>query len=268
MQRILAYLVVLIISTSVESQDLYYVTLVRGIVKRENGSVLKTGDQLVPNAKLYFSDKTCRLLLLHPKKGRFLLEAKQTNTTNRGEIILFLQNQLQFQNQTFQLSSRGVQESFEQFFSIRTSDNARLLFIGDMRFDLHNSGYTTSDSLNKFFFLQYVSENGQAVNHKLSTFRDTLMIPAQSFQINGVLPATHPVWKLGYVKNYALRDIQQIASFEPVLLREEACKKLIEIIMHTIGNNREKIMEEAYLQLSMMYGKPSIENLYFLIDHL
>lgn len=268
MQRILVYLVVLIISTTVEAQDLYYVTLVRGIVKKADGSVLKTGDQLPANAKLNFSDNTCRLLLLHPQKGRFIVEPKQTKSAIRGEMMIFLQDHLQFLTQSFQLSSRGEGENLDQYFSTRTSDSIHLLFIGETRFDLHNSGYETTDSANQFFFLQYVTVNGQAINHKLSSVNDTLLIPEASFQLNGILPGGDQTWKLGYVKNYSRRDIVQIASFKPVFITEEVCKSFLKIIRQKMGNDRNKIMEEAYQELIVLYGKPSVENLYFLIDHL
>jgi len=156
---ILFFLMLYTVTTS--AQDFYYVTVIRGTVKKEDKSILKIGDKLLVDAKLIFVNKDCRLVLLHPQKGRFVLEPEKTAGGPTGELLVFVKNHLHLQMQTLKLSSRGDM-GIDDFFSRRNSDSSNLLFIGNTKFDLKQSGYLQADTINNFFFLQYSAADGQA----------------------------------------------------------------------------------------------------------
>ncbi len=250
------------------AQDQYYVTMIHGTIRKEDKSVLKVGDKLPENAKLLFANKDSRLLLLHPQKGRFVLEADKKNAASPGEFAIFLKNNLHLQNQTLKLSSRG-DVGVDDFFSGKTSDSSHLLFIGDTKFDLHNSGYQLDDPKNNFFFLQYASADGKVYSNRLVIKNDSLIINENSFLFNGtMLPANAEV-KIGYIKHFdSNRELRQINSFRPAFMSAADCKKLLQTIKHTIGGSKEKILEEAYTQLIYLYGKPYIETLSSIFDQL
>lgn len=250
------------------AQDLYYVTVIHGMIRKEDKSVLKIGDKLTGDAKLSFANKDCRLLLLHPQKGRFVLETDKKNAAAPGEFTIFLKNNLHLQTQTLKLSSRG-DIGIDDFFAARTADSPPLLFIGDTKFDLHNSGYQLQDLNNNFFFLQYASDDGKVYSSKLIITNDSLVINENSFLFNGVmLPDNKPI-KIGYIKHFnSDREVKQLTSFKPAFISVADCKKLLQTIKHTIGGSKEKVLEEAYTQLVYLYGKPYIETLSSIFDQL
>ena len=250
------------------AQDYYYVTVIRGVIRKEDRSVLKTGDKLSADAKLLFANKDCRLLLLHPQKGRFILEPGSKEAQSSGEFSLFLKSYLRLQTETVKLSSRG-DVGVDDFFTTRNTEGSRLLFIGDTKFDLNHSGYIITDPDNNFFFLQYIDTEGKVYNNKLLTAHDSLLINETSFLFNESLPADKREVKLAYVKNYnSNREVKQVATFKPVFYSAAECKKLILTTRQTIGGTREKIIEEVYSQLLYLYGKPYIETLNYLFERL
>ncbi|MDB5209715.1 MAG: hypothetical protein JWQ30_542 [Sediminibacterium sp.] len=250
------------------AQDLYYVTVIRGTIKKEDRSVVKVGDKLPENAKLLFANKDCRLVLLHPQKGRFVLEADKKKEAPANEFALFLKNNLHLQSETLKLSSRG-EIGVDEFFSGRKSDSMPLLFIGDTKFDLRHSGYLLDDLANNFFFLQYVAVDGQVLNNKLNIVHDSLVINENSFLAGENQSPGNKNVTLAYMKHYTSnRESRQIHTFKPVFLSERDCKKLLQTIKQTIGGSKEKIIEEAYTQLMYAYGKPYIETLSSLFDQL
>ncbi|MES2330929.1 MAG: hypothetical protein V4539_15105 [Bacteroidota bacterium] len=258
----------IICSVTARAQDLYYVTVIRGTIKKEDRSAVKVGDKLPEKAKLLFANKDCRLVLLHPRKGRFVLEADQKKEAPASEFALFLKNNLHLQSETLKLSSRG-EVGVDEFFSGRKSDSTRLLFIGDTKFDLHHSGYLQDDLTNNFFFLQYVAVDGQALNNKLNIVDDSLVINENSFLGGENQSLENKSVTLAYMKHYkSNREIRQINTFKPVFLSERDCKKLLQTIKQTIGGTKEKIIEEAYTQLMYAYGKPYIETLSSLFEQL
>lgn len=250
------------------AQDFYYVTVIRGAVKKEDKSILKTGDKLLEDAKLIFANKDCRLLLLHPQKGRFVLEPEKISGEPKGELLLFLKNKLHLQTQTMRLSSRG-DIGVDDFFLIKNPDSANLLFIGDTKFDLRYSGYLQADTSNNFFFLQYSAADGKVYNNKLSIMHDSLNFNKSSFLFNGIMPANNRKVKIGYIKDFDHnREIKQIAAFVPIFMSAGDCQKMMGTIKQTIGGSKEKIIEEAYIQLYFLYGKPFIETLNSIFDQL
>ena len=267
MQRIVVLLLFVLFTVNAVAQDVYYVTVIRGTVRKADKSLLKAGDKLEENTRLLFTDKNCRLLLLHPKKGRFVIEADPAKKQVGGEFFLFVKDNIHLQTESIKLSSRG-DIGIDDFFTTRNADSIRLLFIGDTRFDLNGSGYSGADNHNNFFFLQYTGNNGKLYNSKLPVTQDSLCISESSFLFNGTAPVTDYDIKIGYMKQYnsSNRTIKQIGTFKPVFLPDSTCKKLLLTIKKITGGDKEKTIEEAYMELLALYGKPYIEKLNALYD--
>lgn len=269
MQRIIVLLLFLLFTVNAMAQDFYYVTVVRGTVKKADKTLLKTGDKLEGNTRLLFADKTCRLLLLHPKKGRFVIEATEQKAQVGSEFFLYVKDNIHLQTESIRLSSRG-DIGVDEFFTTRNTDGYRLLFIGNTKFDLNGSGYSGADNNNNFFFLQYTDSNGKLYNTKLLVAHDSLHINESSFLFNGEAPDSERDIKIGYIKQYnsSNREIKQIGTFRPVFLSDSACKQLLLTVKQIVGSNKEKVIEETYLELLSLYGKPYIETLNTLYDQL
>lgn len=267
MQRIVVLLCFVLLAAHAIAQDFYYVTVIRGTVRKADKTLLKAGDKLEDNTRLIFADKTCRLLLLHPKRGRFIIEASSQKEQADGELLLFVKGNLHLQTKSIQLSSRG-DIGIDDFFATGHSDSSRILFIGTTRFDLGGSAYAGTDNINNFFFLQYTGNDGKLHNSKLPVTQDSLYINESSFRFNGISPDPDLPVKIGYIKQYNSpnRVISQIGSFKPVFLPDSACKKLLLTLQQILGSNKDKILEEAYSELLTLYGKPYIETLSALYD--
>jgi hypothetical protein len=251
------------------SQDTYFVTFVKGEIKRSNSTKIKVGDKLLSQEKVIFSQKDGRLILLHPQKGRFIIEPLHTQPEPTGEYFVYVQNNLIPNNQTVKLSSRGGGGDLDEFFTVNTSISKSLLFIGDTRVSLDNSKYRIKDPGNDFFFLQYSPAAGKSSTNKLIVLHDSLQLNRSDFVFNGKAPADTEEVKLGFIQNYATeKKVTKISSFIPVFMSLEDCRNILKTIRQTLGNNRGKVIEEAMIELSYNYGKTDRDILGDIYDEL
>jgi hypothetical protein len=226
------------------------------------------GDKLAFQEKVIFSQKDGRLILLHPQKGRFIIEPLHTQPEPSGEYFVYLQNNLFPNNQTVKLSSRGGGD-LDEFFTTNPSVSKSLLFIGDARISLDNSEYRINDPVNDFFFLQYSPAGGKPSSNKLIVLHDSLLLNRSDFIFNGKAPADSEEVKLGFMQNYATdKKVTRINSFIPVFMSTEDCKNILRTIQLTIGKNKDKVIEEAMTELYYNYGKPDRNLLGDIYDEL
>ena len=72
MKHLIILFFLLLYTVGASAQDFYYVTVMRGMIRKEDRSVLKMCDKILLDEKLIFSDRNCRLVLLHPRHGRLV----------------------------------------------------------------------------------------------------------------------------------------------------------------------------------------------------
>lgn len=238
------------------SQETYYVTLVKGEIKRANAVKIKVGDKLLYKDKVIFSRKDGRLILLHPQKGRFIIEPVNAQPEPSGEYLVYLQDNFLPNKQTIKLSTRGDAD-LDEYFTTNASINSNLLLIGDIRISLDNAKYRISDPNNDFFFLQYSPVSGKSSSNRLSVQQDSLQLNRSDFIFNGRTPSDSEEVKLGFVQNYSTdKKVTKICSFNPVFMSLEDCKSMLRAIKEILGNDEEKVIDEAFTELYSQYGKP------------
>jgi hypothetical protein len=249
------------------SQDVYFVTFVKGDVKKANTKI-KVGDKLLSPDKLVFSQKDGRLILLHPQKGRFIVEPGHTDPAPSGEYFVYLKNNLIPGTERIKLSSRGDADMYE-FFTANPSISKNILFIGETGISLDNTIYRINDPNNDFFFLQYTPASGKTFSNKLRVQHDSLMISRADFLFNGKEPADSEDVKLGFIQNYsAEKKVIEIVSFKPAFMSFNDCKNIMNTVKATLGNDREKVIEETMTQLYYNLGKPDKNTLGKIYDSL
>ena len=253
----------------VSSQDIYYVTLVKGEIKRTDATKIKVGDKLESLEKLVFSKKDGRLILLHPQKGRFILEPGNTKQASSGEYLVSLMNNLLNMNyEKMKLSSRGT-EDLDDLFTMDTTINDHLLFIGETKIDMDISKYRIKDTLNDFFSIRYTNASGKLLSRKLSVVNDSLLIKRTDFLFEGKEPVGQEEVRLAFTQgNGEERKITEIVSFKPIFMTLGDCKMLIKTIKDLLGNEKNKVIAEAAIQLYHNYGKPEKDKLSEIYDQL
>ncbi|MBK7432953.1 MAG: hypothetical protein IPI66_02995 [Chitinophagaceae bacterium] len=238
------------------SQETYFVTLVKGEIKRGDAVKIKVGDKLVTREKVIFSRKDGRLILLHPQKGRFIIEPLNVQPEPSGEYLVYLRDNFLPNQQTVKLSTRGDAD-LDEYFTINPSISKNLLFIGDSRISLDNAKYRISDPSNDFFFLQYSPASGKPSSKRLMVQQDSLQLNRSDFLFNGTPPSDSEEVRIGFLQNYSTdKKVTKISSFFPVFMSIEDCKVILRTIKEILGNDEEKVIDEAMTQLYYQYGKP------------
>lgn len=248
------------------AQEIYFVTLVKGDIKKNNAIPVKVGDKIPFQEKLVFANKNCKMILLHPQKGRFVVEPGTIAPQASGEYLVYLKNSLHLSNEKLKLSSRGDAD-LDEFFIINPSINKNLLFVGDSKIALDHSKYFIKDPVNDFFFLQYTPANGKPLNKKLTVTNDSLLISRSDFMFNGAEPAENSEVKIGFMQYYSTeKKMTRIASFTPVFMSITDCKAIITAVQQTIPD-KDKAFEEVLTQLYYNYGKPDKMSIKVLCDN-
>lgn len=252
------------------SQEAYYVTLVKGVITRQDKARVKIGDKLHADEKLRFSSKDCRLVMLHPQKGRFVLETANVIPETTGEYLMYIKSNLNLNSQRLQLSSRGASRiNLDDYFTADESVNDKILFIGVTKIGLEPAGYILDDPLNDFFFLQHIDASGKIYRNKLKVINDTLYIFHDDFKFNGnlsvegltVMPAFSRYTKRG-------EQVTYFHSFKPVFISLSDCREIMKTVKLAAGDRKDKIINETMTQLYFNYGKPDKDALIEIYESL
>jgi hypothetical protein len=265
-KRIACFLVIFLIYSSAYAQDVYYVTFVKGDIKKSNAAKVKVGDKLLFQEPVTFSTKDCKLILLHPQKGRFVIEPGNVTKQASGVYLGYIKNNLLPDIKKVRLSSRG-KEDLQSWFTPDPAINENLLFIGDSHIFFDTTKFRITDPADDYFFLQYTTGAGKTIINKLQVKKNTLLIRPTDLLFDGaVLPAGEEIF-IGFVENYSTRKaIAEIAFFKYVNMSVVECKKIMQAVKKALGKNRQKVIDETFTQLYQNYGKPDKKVLEALYD--
>ena len=253
-----------------QAQETYYVTFVKGNVKKGDNVKIKTGDKLLFQEKVIFATKDDKLVLLNPQKGRFIVQPEQNTEKVAGEYMLYLKYSMHLSNEKIKLSSRGDNDVvLEQYFTANPAINKNILFIGDTKISLVNAAYKIKDPASEFFFLQYTPSGSNPLNHKLKVEHDSLLLSENDFVFEGKVITDSGEVKLGILQQVsAEKKPVKIVSFYPSYISREDCMALMNTIKQALGNDKQKVVEETFTQLYNNYGKPDISVISALYDQL
>jgi len=267
-KRIAGLFLIFFMYSSAYAQDVYYVTFVKGDIKKSNAVKIKVGDKLLFQESVIFSTKDCKLILLHPQKGRFVIEPGNVTKQPSGEYLGYIKNNLLPDIKKVRLSSRG-KEDLESWFTTDTTINENLLFIGETRIFFDTTIFRIKDPANDFFFLRYTANQHKLFTNRLQVRKDTLVIHPSGFVFNDtLLPYGEEVF-IAFVENYSTqKNTAEIAYFKPVSMSMAECKKIMQTIKKALGKNKEKVVEETFSLLYKNYGKPDMKVLEAIYDRL
>lgn len=262
---VIAFLLMLFVGLPALAQnnanDVYFVTVIKGRVTKADKAPLKVGEKLRYRDKVIFSGKDDMVVLLHPEKGRFVVTPAAAAEDASGGFFAFLSDNLHLQSHRVSLSSRGEPPLIE-FFTANPTINENILIIGETKRVLTQLDYPVSNPDKDFYFLQYTTPEGKAINNMLHVTKDTFSISKEDFLFNGNYPAAGTEVKLGFAadKNY-----KKIISFKPVFMTVQECKDFLLTIKNLKSKKKDDIIEEAVTELYYFYGKPdknTVEKIY------
>ena len=95
------------ITAGTAAQEKYTVAEIKGIVLRTDSSRLKAGVQLSLKDTIIFTSKEAVVILLHPKKGRYIMKGQDAQKKNNTAFILILKD--------LELYSKRVRASSHMF---------------------------------------------------------------------------------------------------------------------------------------------------------
>ena len=242
------------------AQDSYFVTVVKGKVTRPDGTKIATGNKLLLTDKLVFETKESLLILLPPSKGRFVVSAATAPASSSSKFTLLIKDYLQLHAQNVRLSTRGVGENTGQlvdYFNTDAEINERILIIDTLKLPVPGKTPAEVDNKENFFFLKM--EYGKQSENKLKLMNAQLLITEADLKFNGKPYSTADgQLSLNYMQGFSKeKSSNQIATFTPVFLSKKQCTGIISSIRNSMpGKARGEILQEAFTQLYLMYGKP------------
>jgi hypothetical protein len=242
------------------AQESYFVTVVKGIVSKADGSAIKTGSKLLLTDKVNMASKESLLILLHPSKGRIVLSPQAANVSKDNKFVLLVKDFLDLNQKNVRLSSRALDNMpvvLEDYFKTDPDINSNCLVIDTLKINLAGTAYTNADNKENFFFLQLSS--ARPVNHKLMVRNKILYITREDISFNDSLyKKTAGQLNLGYIENYSGdKKAKFITVIDPVYITREACIKVIRDIKLALkGRTEKEILDELYTQIYYLYGKP------------
>ena len=241
------------------AQESYFVTVVKGIVSKPDGSAIKPGSKLLLTDKVSLGTKESLLILLHPSKGRIVVSAQSATPSKDNKFVLLIKDFLDLNQQNIRLSSRTLDDaplSLEDYFKTDADINSNVLVIDTLKVKLPRV-YGKVDNKENFFFLQLSA--AKPVNHKLQCRNNILYITKDDISFNdGLYKKSDGQLNLGYIENYSTeKKVKFITPVEPIFISREECINAIRTIKKTLKGKPEKdILEEVYAQIYYLYGKP------------
>ena len=252
-----------------KAQDNYFVTVVKGMVTRIDGTKLKTGTKIGLTDNLVFASKNDMVILLHPTKGRFVVSAASATASGDNKVTVLIKDYLQLHAQNVRLSSRGINDnmtSLEDRFRTNDSINNKILLIGTLRFRFTEREYSNVNNTENFFFLQLAATI--PVSHRLRSVNKVISISREDIVFNDTLYSSDMgILHLGYLENFSgEKKATLVTNIDPVYISREECGDIIRGIKNCMTGVRDtEILNEIYTQLYYLYGKPdeqTIEQLY------
>jgi len=271
--KIVQYLIIFILCIAqLKGQDRYYVTYLKGNVKKLDGKVLVPGDQLLLSENILFDSGNGQLVLLNPEKGRLVIsaDANKMQVNNKGNVLVVLKDYLKMNPKSFRLSARGPVGAgikLSDYFTVSNPEiNTHLLIIDSLVIPLNKEVYGIVDNKQKYFFLQ-IPDSVELLN-KLVVKDNALTITENDLIFNSknytdlneeIMLAFSDSTKIPY-------RIKRIAFFSPAWISKKAFLKLMNSIKNGLPNqSRDTILQEIYEQCYLIYGqldKAEIERLY------
>ena len=251
------------------AQESYFVTIVKGNVLKADGSAIKPGSKLLLTDKVSMTSKECLLILLHPSKGRIVISPQAANESKDNRFVLLIKDFLQLHQNNVRLSSRALDDMpvvLEDFFKTDPDINSNFLVIDTLKIDLNGTAYARADNKEHFFFLQLSAT--KPVNHKLMVRNKTLYITRDDILFNDTFyTKSAGQLNLGYIENYSGdKKAKFITVINPLYITRAACIRLVRDIKLALNDRPDKeILEELYVQIYYLYGKPdekSLEEIY------
>ncbi len=259
MKKYLLLSVLLLCMATSFAQESYFVTIVKGIVAKADGSAIKPGSKLLLTDKVTMGTKESLLILLHPSKGRIVVSAQTATASKDNKFLLLIKDFLELSQNNVRLSSRTLDDMplpLEDYFKTDEDISSNFLVIDTLKVRLSRA-YAKADNKENFFFLQLSS--GKPVNHKLQCRNNILYITREDILFSDSLyKKADGQLNLGYIENYSGdKKVKFITPVEPVYITKEACVNSIKLIKKTLKGKSEKdILQEVYTQLYYLYGKP------------
>lgn len=241
------------------AQETYFVTVVKGSVSKADGSAIKPGSKVSTTDKVNMGTKESLLILLHPSKGRIVVSPQAAKPSKDNKFVLLVKDFLELNQQQVRLSSRTLDDaplSLEDYFKIDADINSNFLVIDTLKVKLPRS-YTNVDNKENFFFLQL--SGAKTSNHKLLCRNNMLYITKEDISFgNGLYKKSDGNLSLGFIENYSSeKKVKFFIAVEPAFISREEAVNTIKTIKKTLKGKPEKeILEEAYVQIYYLYGKP------------
>ena len=247
------------------AQDNYFVTVVKGVVTKPDGTKIKSGAKIQLTDKLLFGTKESQLILLHPVKGRFIVFPGKASATKDNSIAIMVKDYFQLHAQNVRLSSRSIDDellSLGDRFKTDPSINSKLLIIDTLKTRLSGPEFRGVDNEENFFFLQLAAD--KPINHKLTVVNNSLQITKDDIMFYDKLyERSDGQLNLGFVQDYSTnKKMKLVGVIEPEYLSSEACSDIMKSIKASMHDKPEReILKEIYTELYYIYGKPDVQTI-------
>lgn len=173
--RVLLTISILLISVTIQAQTYTIVHSIGKIYESKSGKYLSRGMRINESAELQFQSPGARAAVLSSKRGRFVIQEK-SSTTGKSNIAYALSSVLSPARGKLSTRAGGINNKLD--FEKRFGEGPVAILGNTYKVAVSSSAFPMND--NKFFYANY-QYGGEAINKKLSSQGDSLIVDAGSF---------------------------------------------------------------------------------------
>ncbi|HEY8781894.1 MAG TPA: hypothetical protein VIM16_09785 [Mucilaginibacter sp.] len=257
-------LFILLISTFLlKSDGGYYVVYIQGNpILKSTHKPLKIGDKISENDGIIFNNKSEKVSIVSPVKGRFDLFANKAREQHSGELLTVLKSSLLPSVHHYYLATRSINllAKDPKIYFNQDDPDLKYLLINDQPFNVINSYKMDNDN---FFFLQYTL-NKKTILKKIPVsdhaliFNKHIITDENNNVVENIDQITDCVIAYQYVNEEAGVNSRVIAKFKPVFVNKGLLGKEISLLRKNLTvyfkGNKNKINQDIYDYVNGNYG--------------
>lgn len=239
-----------VLSGNLLAADKYKVIKVIGsIVLKETGAMLASGDVILASDAIVFKTPNAKASVVSSQSGRLILTAGtalEPSTNVKSNLLPPMAN----------ISSRAG--AILNYTDLRNHFAGKFLLLEESYTQIHKGSFPMHDS--SFFYLTY-SHNGEAINKRLKSNNDTLLIlERELFRVDG-RPISYPestAVKMSYMSG---KTSLPVADFEIVVPENKHLVKEVQMILDaSAGKSKAQVTADVLSYLGEFYGKTDADN--------
>lgn len=261
----IAYILLIFISNIINAQTLYVIHKKGILFNKTSGKEIKQGDVIKESDKIKFSDKNASAVLISTKTGRFVVKAKQNESSS--ELSYLVSQVITPINQSYGLNTRSIGNhivNLHDYFGTKSFliwDTVHSIVLDENQYKLNDKSY---------FVFSY-KLNQKDVNKKIASEGNNVLIEPDILY-GQILNTTDSLPKATiYFINGSKEDVKEIVGFKPIYKPKSELISEFQLLNQIYLKEKltkAKIKLKLVEYINSVYGKCDLNKLDLLLNEI